>query len=152
MRKTVAAILLLFCLALAGPAGAEAPPAMTYTQLLKVLATSDTPVVVNFWATWCGPCRQELPTLHKLAATYDTSKLKIIGISVDQDINALDRFLVLNPMNYPVYRGGNDLFQAFRVSSIPHTMIYKAKGKRVLNRVGVLEWDELVQAVQQASE
>ncbi len=151
IRSKIAVAVLFLCLVLAAPARAGNVPVMAYTDLLKVLASSETPVLVNFWATWCGPCRLEIPLLQKLAATYDEKQLKIIGVSVDQDANALNRFVQGNPLNYSVYLGDMDMLQAFRVSSIPHTMVYKPKGKRIFNRVGLVEWEELVQVVQEAS-
>lgn len=64
-------------------------------------------LVVNFWATWCTPCRHEIPFFNKLQAKYAQQGVQFIGIALD-DINAVKRFLKVVPIDYPVLIGDDD--------------------------------------------
>lgn len=58
--------------------------------------------LVNFWASWCEPCRHEVPALNQLRAEYEAQGFEIIGISVDKEIENAKAFLDKIPANYPV--------------------------------------------------
>lgn len=65
--------------------GTQAQPIkkMKMDQLLKMIDTSKTPLVVNFWATWCGPCIREIPWFEKAVKEYAGQKVKLILVSID---------------------------------------------------------------------
>lgn len=85
-------------------------------------------LVVNFWATWCAPCRKEIPFFNTLQARYGDKGLQFIGIAVD-DARAVKRFMEIIPIDYPVLVGDDD--------AIP---IAKAYG----NREGILPFTVFV--------
>ena len=59
-------------------------------------------VLVDFWASWCGPCREELPVLERLYQTHQAAGLVVIGVSVDQQVSNMTRFLERQPLTFPV--------------------------------------------------
>ncbi|WP_421903806.1 TlpA family protein disulfide reductase [Maridesulfovibrio sp.] len=94
-------------------------------------------VLVNFWATWCPPCRAEIPELIELRKKFSDDDLVMISVSVDQDSNAVDEFMLKGEkFNYPVYFAAEDVGPAFRIQSIPRTMMYDPAGQRVFDKEG----------------
>ena len=86
-------------------------------------------VVLNFWATWCEPCKKEIPDLKQLAAT---SEAKVVGIALDQDgLKAVKPFVEKNRINYTVLLGNQEVFNRFKGFGIPYTLVLDRKGKIV---------------------
>ena len=132
MIARIQALVLLCLVAMASPAMAGGPlDVMTASDLQKLVkANKGKPVVVNFFATWCPPCRAEIPELVDLHDRYG-ERVIIIGLSVDS-ANTQSRILPFTTglgVNYPIYRAGNDLVQAFGVRSIPYNVGYGKDGK-----------------------
>jgi peroxiredoxin len=99
-------------------------------------------ILLNFWATWCGPCKRELPDLSKLSTELQSKDFKMIGISVDQESGAVDNFLRSNQLSYTVLHEPNELVMKYMSVSgqndnvIPQTYIIDKKGKVVEALVG----------------
>ncbi len=94
-------------------------------------------VLVNFWATWCPPCRAEIPELIELRKKFSDDELVMIGVSVDSDSDAVDEFILKGAkFNYPIYFAAEDVGSYFRIQSIPRTMMYDTQGKRVFDKEG----------------
>ena len=137
-----AAALLLGSLCL--PASAGLPATVRPLDLLAAIGEAKGKVVVvNFWATWCAPCRVEVPELINLRTAYPESQVAIFGISVDEDQKALDAFLKKLPLNYPVGRASDDLPRMFQVSTIPRLMVYDRSGSLVHIREGLTPSQDL---------
>lgn len=95
------------------------------------------PLIVNFWATWCGPCLYETPELVELAAKYKDRGLQIIGISIDDSAEQIRAFAKQFKVNYPLLIGldRDDVAEAFRLpEGIPFTVFIRADGT-VLTRL-----------------
>jgi len=92
-------------------------------------------VLVDFWATWCGPCRGELPNVLAAYKKYHDKGFEIIGISLDQDENTLKSFIKENGMAWPQYFDGlgwgSKLGQKYGINSIPMTFLLDQEGKIV---------------------
>ncbi|MBF0482127.1 MAG: TlpA family protein disulfide reductase [Desulfovibrionaceae bacterium] len=102
-------------------------------------------VLINFWATWCQPCRMELPGFMRLRNAYPEDKLTMLGVSLDQDPSMLTDFLRKNTFNYPQVLGKTDVALGFSIRGIPKTLIYNQKGEMVLNHDGYLDESRLLE-------
>jgi thiol-disulfide isomerase/thioredoxin len=96
-------------------------------------------VLIDFWATWCGPCVQELPNVIATFKKYHAQGFEIIGISLDEDEEKLKSFLAAHEMPWAQFfdgKGwGNEVGQAYGVKGIPKTYLLDREGK--IRRVGL---------------
>jgi thiol-disulfide isomerase/thioredoxin len=100
-------------------------------------------LVVNFWATWCAPCRDEIPIFIKLQQKHQARGLQFIGVAIDQR-EKVERFARDFAMNYPVLLGGIDMMELSRragnrLGALPFTIIMDRTGAIVSVQVGVLK-------------
>ncbi len=97
-------------------------------------------VLLNFWATWCGPCREEMPLLDTVAIRHAEDGLAVIGIAID-DMQPVGEYLKQNPVRYPILIGGNDevnpstLFGDTR-GVLPYSVLIGPDGKILAQRAG----------------
>jgi cytochrome c biogenesis protein CcmG, thiol:disulfide interchange protein DsbE len=92
-------------------------------------------VLMNVWATWCGPCRKEIPELRAIHSAYKDKGLELVGVSVDADGSdqAIREFLKEFRMDYAIWRDPNEGVSAtFRMAGVPATFL--------IDRKGVLRW------------
>lgn len=147
LRRVAAAVLLLLVLApaarAAGAADVGAVDRAGLRAWVSQAASRGAVAVVNYWATWCGPCREEVPQLMGLRAQYPESQVEFLGVSLDEDQRSLDAFLRKLPLNYPVGRGGEEVARMFRVATIPKLLVYDRAGKLVHVREGLTPGDEV---------
>ena len=120
-----------------------AAPAFTARDLdgreVSMAALRGKVVLVNFWATWCGPCRAEIPDLVALQEKY-RDRLQIIGISQDEvPVDLVRKFAVEHRMNYPVVMSTPELETMFPgVNALPTTFIVDRESRLVQKHVGML--------------
>ena len=107
-------------------------------------------VLVNFWATWCPPCREETPWLVRLSQEYQERGLAVVGVSMDEERNAgaVRQFVARYRIPYPIlWPGDNSPFEQY-LSGLPTTMLADRKGRLVKTYIGMLEEDEVRRDVQ----
>ena len=95
--------------------------------------------LVNFWATWCGPCREEIPDLVKLQARYP-DHLQVIGVSADEGpVQVVEDFATEYGINYPIVMGTPELNRAFPgVMALPTSFIVDPEGRVVQTHIGLI--------------
>jgi thiol-disulfide isomerase/thioredoxin len=104
-------------------------------------------LVVNFWASWCGPCVEEMPTLARLSRQYEKKGVQFVGIGIDSASN-VQTFLQKVPVDYPIFVGGfggADLARGLGngAGALPFTVVIDAKGAVRSTKIGQIAPDEL---------
>lgn len=100
-------------------------------------------LVINFWATWCPPCRKEMPDLQQLSNTMDMNQFAIIGISVDSDINLIKEFLLQNEIKFSNYQDDDQKLSrdSLGIRAYPETFIISPKGITIKRILGEQRWN-----------
>jgi len=93
-------------------------------------------VMLNFWASWCGPCRQEMPLMNDIYEKYESLGFTILAVNVDEDSADADNFLKVVPVNFPVlYDNESKVSEMFNVDAMPTTVMIDRDGnKRFIHR------------------
>ncbi len=99
-------------------------------------------VLIDFWATWCGPCKEMLPVLDKLHSKYKDKGFELLSVSVDQKKADLDRFLKSHPFPNPVVHDTAGVYAKWGVRLIPAAFLVK-DGKIVAQWVGVVKEEDM---------
>ena len=143
MRKSIAAIAAALSVslpALAGPSAAAPAPAFTLAsragQDVSLAQYKGNVVMINFWASWCGPCRQEMPLLETIYKKYNKMGFTMLGVNVEPDSNAANDWLKATPVSFPIlYDRDSKVSKLYDVAGMPSTVIIDRTGKlRVLHR------------------
>lgn len=101
-------------------------------------------VFLNFWATWCTPCKKEIPFFNEAFQTHKDSGLKIIGISIDRSEKIVKKFLAKRELVYPVAMGTQKFLNDYGIARVvPVTVIIDKKGKLRHKVIGDLEREEI---------
>ena len=98
---------------------------------VSLAAYKGRPLLLNFWATWCGPCKEESPALMELATKYKSSNLAIVGISVDDSLKDLQAFQAKQKVNYPLVtsKDNYELLEAYEAQiGVPVSVFVAANG------------------------
>lgn len=101
-------------------------------------------VVLNFWATWCAPCRKEMPGLDRLAGSPAGADMAVVTIATGRNpVPALTRFLAeIDAKNLPVLRDPkSQMARAMGILGLPVTVILNPQGQEVARLIGDAEWD-----------
>ncbi len=100
-------------------------------------------VVLNFWATWCPPCIEETPSLEKFATRMKPDGVTVIGISVDEDGQALNQFVQHFQLSYPVARDPQAaLAHRYGTYKLPETYIIGRDGHVAEKIIGATDWTD----------
>jgi peroxiredoxin len=107
-------------------------------------------VLVNFWATWCPPCRKEMPDLDVLYKKLQDQGLVILAIS-DEDPGKVKTFLATNEVTYPILLDpGGKVHTLFHVDGIPKSFVYDRKGKLVAESIDMRTQKQFMDLLGQA--
>jgi cytochrome c biogenesis protein CcmG/thiol:disulfide interchange protein DsbE len=141
----------------AGNAGSNAAPGFTLPSTNggnKSLADYKGKVVMlNFWATWCGPCKREIPDFIEMQNDFRDEGFEIVGVSLDQpgEEAKVAQFVKQSGINYDVLFGNGQIAQAYGgVRSIPTTFLLDREGNIVSSKVGLQSkaaWEEQIKAL-----
>jgi len=106
--------------------------------------------IIDFWASWCGPCRQEMPIMLKLYENNKDRGLGIVGISLDQDkdawIAAIKKLQLPWPQMSDLKYWDNEVAKTFNITSIPHTIVVDQKGKILARGLRGVVLEEFVES------
>lgn len=93
-------------------------------------------VFVNLWATWCPPCRAEMPSIEKLYQAADTANVQFVMLSLDNDFETAKKYVQKKGLSLPVYYPAGELPPLFAVNGIPTTFIFNEEGQLMAQREG----------------
>ena len=165
LHVALAAMLVLFCGALYNAlhetivnAGDNAPDfsitASVNGQGSKTVTAKDFGgklLLLNFWATWCPPCVEEIPGLNGLAQELGSKGLVILGVSVDKDADAFQQFLRRTPLAYPTARDPEQkINSSYGTVQYPESYLIDRNGKVIEKYISVQPWasPQMIQHVQ----
>ena len=152
MRRFLTPVFALCCLlGFALPAAAVSTGALAPDFTLKSAAGSNVRlselrgqvVMINFWASWCGPCRQEMPLLEQLQQRYHRLGFTMIGVNVEQQSGDAKKFLKDVPVTFPIlWDTANSVSRQYEVKAMPSTVIVDRDGKIRFVHPGYKSGDE----------
>jgi peroxiredoxin len=101
-------------------------------------------VLLNFWASWCTPCLEEMPRLSAWQREYGRAGLQVLGVSMDDEAAPVHRFLAKHPVAYPVLMGDAKLAESFGgVLGLPCSFLIDAQGRIVARFQGESDLDQI---------
>jgi peroxiredoxin len=142
MKNRIAALTAALALALPALAGSEGGPAPAFAlgarggHDVSLAQYRGQVVMLNFWASWCGPCRQEMPLLEGIYKKYSKLGFTLIGVNVEPDSKAADDWLKETPVSFPIlYDKDSKVSKLYDVGGMPSTVFIDRSGKlRKLHR------------------
>jgi peroxiredoxin len=106
-------------------------------------------IILNFWATWCPPCRAEMPDFMKLHAAYKDKGVTFLGISLDQGLGPVKRYVRTEKVNYPILMGNSKMVADYgNFSAIPQTFVIDAEGRINKQFMGLVKFEKLEKVIQ----
>lgn len=140
------------------PSGSLVPPFELTTLDGKVVKSSELAgkvVLVNFWATWCGPCKEEMPSLARLQKQLDPAQFVLLTVTTDLQRQGIAHFLSQLGVSLPVlFDEDQDVSRSFMVRGLPTTIVIARDGALAGRAVGPRAWDspEAVAVMRQVME
>ena len=145
MKRLFARLSVFLCFAGSGAAFAAAAPqaaAPDFTlksvdgHIVRLAEQRGTVVLVNFWASWCGPCKQEMPQLNRLYDKYRAAGFTMLGINVDEDMHTATSAAARLSVHFPVlFDADKQVSRLYDLQSMPATVLIDRDGRvRFLHR------------------
>ena len=107
-------------------------------QIVKLADLRGTPVLLNFWATWCAPCRREIPDLVQLQREWGTS-VTVVGVDLNEPGDVVSKYAAEMGMTYPLALDHSGaVTSSYQLTGLPETFFLDASGRIVDHRIGVL--------------
>ncbi len=112
-------------------------------------------VIINFWATWCPPCREEMPSMQRAWEQLEKEGVLMLGIDVGEDEDTIFQFTANYPVEFPLLMDSDSsVINQWLVRGLPTTFVVDPKGRIVYRAIGGREWDDpallsLVRALKQ---
>lgn len=110
-------------------------------KLIDIRSFKGRKVFVNLWASWCPPCRAEIPSIEKLSSRISQDKVVFVMLSLDDSFNKAKDFKQESNLQLPVYFPAGDLPSIFNLESIPATFIFNEKGELIKENIGADDYD-----------
>lgn len=99
-------------------------------------------IVLNFWATWCGPCKDEMPAFERLRRTLDPDRVAVVTVTTDLQRDGIRHFLRTLNVQLPVlFDEDQEVSRAYMVRALPTTVIIGPTGQMIGRAVGPRQWD-----------
>ncbi|HZF16238.1 MAG TPA: TlpA disulfide reductase family protein [Steroidobacteraceae bacterium] len=126
--------LLLAAAAIAGGSASKPAPNFTLANRaggqMSLAKLKGQVVMINFWASWCGPCRQEMPLLDQMYKKYKPLGFTLVGVNVEPDSTDAEGYLRKTPVTYPILLDKeNKVSSLYEVSAMPSSVIVDRKGR-----------------------
>ena len=98
-------------------------------------------VLLNFWATWCAPCRKEMPAMSNLHDEFGADALEVVGVHVGPSLAGVKKFLEAVPVSFTILMDKDMSLASWGVQGLPTTFLINPEGKLIYKAVGEREWD-----------
>jgi peroxiredoxin len=109
---------------------------------LKLAGQRGKPVLINFWATWCAPCREEMPAMERLYLKHRERGFVLLAVSVDSDVSLVKPFLQKHKLTFPVALDAKmDLANTYGVRALPASFLVDRNGYLAALALGPRAWD-----------
>lgn len=113
-------------------------------EVINIQKDTGTVYFINFWATWCPPCRAEMPSINALSSKIMNKKnVKFIMVDVDNKLNSSVNYMQKREMNLEVYAAISSIPDVLFNGTLPTTVIIDSKGKIVFRHTGVANYDSV---------
>jgi peroxiredoxin len=110
-------------------------------QLHKLSDYRGKVVFLNFWATWCPPCRAEIPSMERLNEVLGSKDFVMLAVNADDNVKDLEAFVKENPHNFTIFSDADaKIQQLYHVEKFPETFIIDRQGRIVEHIVGARDW------------
>jgi len=110
------------------------------------------PLIINFWATWCAPCRKEMPLLNNYYLTRNSDQANVLGIAID-DIDQVNSFIAELGINFPVLVGQSEAYELMQtlgntILTLPYTILVNSEGRIIWSKSTEIKREDLEQIQQ----
>ena len=98
-------------------------------------------ILVNFWASWCGPCNEEAPSMEEMYQKLHSEGLIIVGISIDHHVGQVEKFVKQYSVTFPVLLDTDEsVASSYGITGVPETFILNSHYKLIRHVIGPLDW------------